>query len=65
MTLNTQGLFAIKPGKIVMVGALDGMTACTGHHLAGSRIKDIFADGMGEYTVFPMASAADGIDGVL
>ena len=62
MTLDTQGLFAVIPGMVVVVGAFGGMTARAGHHLSGSRIKDFFADGMSEYTVFPMTFAADLID---
>ena len=65
MTLDTQGLFAVKPGMVIVVGALAGMTACAGHHLAGSRVKDFFADGMRERPVSFMASAADCIDGGL
>ena len=62
MTLDTQGLFTVEPGMIVVLGALAGMTTCAGHHLSGSRVEDIFADGMGEYTVFPMTFFADCID---
>ena len=47
------------------VGALAGMTARTCHHLAGSRVKDFFTDGMGECGVRLMAVGADFIDGSL
>jgi len=47
------------------VGAFGGMTARAGHHLAGSWIEDIFADGMGENAMFSMTFATDIIDGSL
>ena len=62
MTLDTQGLFTVEPGMIVVLGALAGMTTRAGHRLSGSRVVDIFTDGMGEYTVFPMTFFADCID---
>ena len=62
MTLDTQGLFTVEPGMIVVLGALAGMTTRTGHHLSGARVEDIFTYGMGEYTVFPMTFFADCID---
>ena len=62
MTLDTQGLFTVVPGMIVVLGALAGMTTRTGHRLSGSRVKDIFTDRMGEYAMFSMTFFADCID---
>ena len=59
MALDTQSLFAVKPGMIVMVGTLAGMTTGAGQHLSCSRIKDVFTDRMSEHTVFSMAPTAD------
>ena len=65
MTLDTQGLFAAESGMVVVVGTLAGMTARTGQHLSGSWVEDIFADGMGENTVFPMTFTTYFINGSL
>jgi hypothetical protein len=59
VTLDTQSLFIVKPGKVGEIRTLDGMAAYACHHLAGTRIKDLFTDWVGEYTVLSMAFAAD------
>ena len=51
MTLNAQGLLAVKPGIIVKIRALEGVTAGTGHHLTGTRVKNVYTDGMGKLAV--------------
>jgi len=58
MTLDTQRLFAVEPGMIIVVGTLGSMTAGTRHHLPGSRIKHIFTDRMGEGKMLSMATGA-------
>jgi len=65
MTLNTQCLLAVQPGKILVIRALDGVTTDAGHHLAGPRVENFVTDGMGEHPVLPMAFAADLVDGCL
>ena len=65
MALNTQGHFAVEPGMVWVITTLGGMTAYTGHHLSGSRVEDIFTNGVGEYAVLPMALTADVINLVL
>ena len=59
MALDTQRFFAIKPGMIIVFGALAGMAARAGHHLPGSRVEDILADRMSKLGVFRMAFTAD------
>jgi len=58
MALDTQRFFAIKPGMIIVFGALAGMAARAGHHLPGSRVEDILADRMSKLGVFCMAFTA-------
>lgn len=65
MALDTQGLFAVEPCMIVVIGAFAGMTTRTGQHLSCSWVKDVFAYGMGKHTVLLMAFTADCIDGGL
>jgi hypothetical protein len=67
VTLDTQVSLAVKPGMFRIVAAFGGVTGLAGHHLAGSRIEDIFADGMGEPCAveFLMALSADIDDGSL
>ena len=50
---------------VIVVGAFAGMTANAGHHLAGSRVENIFADGMGERRVLLMTFGTDRINGSL
>lgn len=65
MTLSTQVPRAAESRVERVIGALAGVTARAGHHLTGSRIKDPFANGMGEDPVLSVASTADLIDGCL
>lgn len=58
MTLDAQGFFTVKPGMVLVVSAFAGMTARTCHHLAGSRIEDVFTNWMSKHTVLPVAFAA-------
>lgn len=62
MTLDTQRLLAIEPGMIIMVSAFAGMATRAGHHLPGTGVKNIFANGVGKLTVLSMTFAADIID---
>ena len=62
MALDTKGLFTIQPSVIGVVGTLGSMTTRTSHHLAGTRVEDFIADGMGEHPMLPMAFAAHVID---
>jgi len=50
---------------VLVVGALAGMTARTGHHLAGLRVEDICADRMGERSVPLVTFTTDRIDRAL
>lgn len=65
MTLHTNVARAAELEMEGMLGALAGMTAGTGHHLAGSRIENRFADRMRELRVRCMATGAYRIDGSL
>lgn len=62
MTLYAQGFFAVEPGMVIIISTLAGMTAGTGQILAGSRVVDIFAYGMGENAVFPVTLTAYLVD---
>ena len=62
MALDTQGLFTVKPGMVVVVGALAGMATRTGHHLAGARVEYFFTYGVIEETMLPMTFTAYTID---
>ena len=58
MALDTQRFFAIKTGMIIVLGALAGMATRAGHHLPGSWVEDILANGMSKLGVFCMAFTA-------
>jgi hypothetical protein len=48
VTLDAQIPRAVVPGVVREFGALGGMTALAGHHLAGSWVEDLFTDRMSE-----------------
>lgn len=62
VTLNAQILLAAEPGVVLVIAALSCMTAYAGQHLTGSRVKNLFTDGMGKYPMLPMALPADIVD---
>ena len=62
MALDAQRFLAIKPGMIIVVGALAGMATRAGHDLTGPGVKNIFADGMGKLTMRRMTFATYSID---
>lgn len=62
MTLHTKRFSATEPGVIVKVCPLGRMATATGHHLSGTRIKNILADRMRKVGMQSVTFGAGGVD---